>query len=379
MSLAPAALGDLLRLLRERGYRPIGPTLQDGAIVYDELDSADELPVGWTDLQEAGHYRVARREDEARFGYNLGPRSWKQWLFPPKLRLFAARRVGRSFEIEPDETTPTKWAFIGVRPCELAALAVQDRVFRDGAHLDPHYARVREAAFIVTVQCAQAAPTCFCTSMGTGPRAAGGFDLALTELVGDGEHRLLAEAGSERGGELLEALAGDAAEPADLARADAATRRAADQISRTIDGDDLPGMLERTLEDPQWADVADRCLACANCTMVCPTCFCHTVEEVQDLAGERTERWREWDSCFTGRHAYIHGGNQRPSVASRYRQWLTHKLGTWHEQFGTSGCVGCGRCIAWCPVGIDLTEEVAALRAHDGDPREDGDEVQDHR
>ncbi|MGI9431737.1 MAG: 4Fe-4S dicluster domain-containing protein [Myxococcota bacterium] len=379
MSLAPDALGDLLRLLRERGYQPIGPTLQDGAIVYDELDSADDLPAGWTDQQEAGHYRVARREDEARFGYNLGPRSWKQWLFPPKLRLFAARRVGRSFEIEPDETTPTKWAFIGVRPCELAALAVQDRVFRDGAHVDSHYARVREDAFIVTVQCAQAAPTCFCTSMETGPRAADGFDLALTELVGDGNHRLLAEAGSERGRELLGALGGDAAESADLARGEAATRRAASQISRTIDGDDLPGMLERTLEDPHWADVADRCLSCANCTMVCPTCFCSTVEEVQDLAGERTERWREWDSCFTGRHAYIHGGNQRPSVASRYRQWLTHKLGTWHEQFGTSGCVGCGRCIAWCPVGIDLTEEVAALRAHDGGPREDGDEVQEHR
>jgi len=90
------------------------------------------------------------------------------------------------------------------------------------------------------------------------------------------------------------------------------------------------------------------------------------VEDTTDLAGETAERVRRWDSCFNSRYSYIHGGNVRQSTRSRYRQWLTHKVASWHDQFGSSGCVGCGRCITWCPVGIDITEEIAAIRANDG-------------
>ncbi len=359
----PAALDALIRLLRARGYLTIGPTLQDGAIVYDEIDSAADLPIGLTDRQEAGEYAVAPRDDQALFGYNLGPRSWKHYLFPPRLRLFAARRAGPGFEVEPQESEPAPLAFIGIRPCEIAAIAVQDRVLRDGPHVDAWYAQVRENAFLVALQCGQAAATCFCSSTSTGPRTEGGFDLAITELLGEGEHLLLLEAGSPRGREVLGELHAVPAPPAERARAAAATRQAESQMTRRLDEDGLPELLERNLEHPRWAEVAERCLSCANCTMVCPTCFCHTVEDVADLTGERTERWRHWDSCFTGDHAYTHGGDVRPSTRARYRQWLTHKVGTWHTQFGTSGCVGCGRCIAWCPVGIDLTEEIAALRA----------------
>jgi sulfhydrogenase subunit beta (sulfur reductase) len=115
------------------------------------------------------------------------------------------------------------------------------------------------------------------------------------------------------------------------------------------------------LTHPRWDDVAKRCLSCTNCTMVCPTCFCSTVNEVNDLAGEKTTRERVWESCFNEEHSHTAGGAVHPTTKSRYRQWLTHKLATWIDQFGTSGCVGCGRCITWCPVGIDITEEVAAM------------------
>ncbi len=360
--LEPAAVGDLLRILREQGYRTIGPTLQDEAIVYDEIEGLGDLPAGLTDRQQPGEYRIEERSDDALFGYNLGPRSWKQYFFPPSLRLFAARRAGRGFEIEPPDADPPALALIGIRPCEIAGLDVQARVFTGGGHVDPWFAAARERAFLVAVQCAQAAATCFCGSMSTGPRAERGFDLALTELLDEGEHRFLVEPGSARGREVLAVLHPTPAGPAERARAEAATRRAESQLSRSVDGEGLPELLEAALEHPRWAEVAERCLSCANCTMVCPTCFCHTVEEVNDLSGERTERWRRWDSCFSGEHAYIHGGDLRPSTRGRYRQWLTHKFGTWHAQFGSSGCVGCGRCIAWCPVGIDVTEELAALR-----------------
>jgi Fe-S oxidoreductase len=96
--------------------------------------------------------------------------------------------------------------------------------------------------------------------------------------------------------------------------------------------------------------------------MVCPTCFCTTVEDVSDVTGDHAERWRRWDSCFTLGFSYIHGGSIRNSGKARYRQWMTHKLASWIDQFGTSGCVGCGRCITWCPVGIDITEEARAIR-----------------
>jgi ferredoxin len=206
--------------------------------------------------------------------------------------------------------------------------------------------------------------------MGTGPRADAGYDLALTEIL-DGEHRFLVEVGSERGAEVLDRLPRRPAEPADLHAAAAAVDAAADRMGRQLDATDLHGLLARNLEHPRWDEVADRCLTCGNCTMVCPTCFCTSVEDHTDLAGDHAERVRLWDSCYSVEHSYIHGGSIRPSGRSRYRQWLTHKFGTWHDQFGESGCIGCGRCITWCPVGIDVTEELTAIRATEEDARGD--------
>jgi sulfhydrogenase subunit beta (sulfur reductase) len=132
-------------------------------------------------------------------------------------------------------------------------------------------------------------------------------------------------------------------------------------MGRYLETEGLASLLKSSPDHPRWDDVARRCLNCANCTLVCPTCFCTTVEDTTDLSGQHAERWRLWDSCFTLGFSYIHGGSVRSSAKSRYRQWLTHKLSNWHDQFDTPGCVGCGRCISWCPAGIDLTEEARAL------------------
>jgi ferredoxin len=363
------ALEALIALLRERGHIVLGPTVRDGAIVYEELESAAQLPAGWGDAQEAGAYRLRRRRDGALFGYAVGPHSWKRFLLPARLRLWRARREGDGFELdEGDGGHPSRpLALIGVRGCELRAIAVQDRVLIGGTYADADYARRREGAFIVAVDCHEPAATCFCTSMGTGPAVGPGYDLALSELL-DGEHRFLARAGSERGAELLAALPRREATAADEHAAAAAVERAAARIGRSVETDDLRGLLARNLEHPRFAEVAERCLTCGNCTMVCPTCFCTSIEDTSDLAGAEAERVRTWESCFSVEHSYIHGGSLRPSSRSRYRQWLTHKFGTWHDQFGSSGCVGCGRCISWCPVGIDVTEELAAIRVEQGAP-----------
>ena len=360
----------LLDALARKGYQIIGPVPRDGAIVYDEVKRVSDLPVGWTDEQEPGRYRLQRRNDndndsdEALFGYVVGPHSWKRYLHPAEVRLLSADRTSHSFSILNNVPTPRPRAFLGVRACELAAIAVQDRVLQGDQHHDLIYAAHRQGIFIVAVNCTQAASTCFCTSMGTGPRVHDGYDLALTELIGPGKHQFVIEAGSAAGNELLGELKSriSKSSAATQQEADAAVDVAASQIQRRLDTTGIRDLLYNNFEHPRWDHVAQRCLTCGNCTMVCPTCFCTTVEDVSDITGKHAERWRRWDSCFTQNFSYIHGGSIRSSVKSRYRQWMTHKLAAWIDQFGTSGCVGCGRCITWCPVGIDITEEVRAIR-----------------
>lgn len=350
----------LISALRNEGYRVIGPRLRDAAIVYDDIAHASDLPAGWTDVQDGGTYRLERRADEARFGFAVGPHSWKGFLHPPRLRLWRAEKTADGVEVTSEPAPAQDFAFIGVRSCDLHAMAIQDRVFLEGPHVDPDYEARRKGAFIVAVQCGVAGGTCFCVSMGTGPKSESGYDISLTELLGE-EHRFLAAAGSERGRAVLAALPTVAATPEHVAAAESVVARTASSMGRSMDTHDLRNLLLSQLDNPRWEEVAGRCLTCANCTMVCPTCFCTTVEDTSDLAGV-AERTRRWDSCFTMDFSYLHGGSVRATPKSRYRQWMTHKLATWWDQFGSSGCVGCGRCITWCPVGIDITEEVAALR-----------------
>jgi formate hydrogenlyase subunit 6/NADH:ubiquinone oxidoreductase subunit I len=262
---------------------------------------------------------------------------------------------------------------IGVRSCDLHALAVQDKVFLGGPYVDPGYKARRERLFVVAVNCRRAAATCFCHSMNTGPALRQGFDLALTEV----DARFVVQIGTLAGAGIMAQIESEPATDQEVEDAWAISAElkermhARDQVpysqqpvprQRFLDTSNIHDLLLDNLEHVRWAQVADRCLACGNCTLVCPTCFCASVEEVSDLAGDNVRRERAWDSCFNAEHSYMNTGAVRKTIASRYRQWLTHKLATWIDQYGTSGCVGCGRCITWCPVAIDLTEEVAAIR-----------------
>jgi sulfhydrogenase subunit beta (sulfur reductase) len=347
----------LLDALARHAYTIVGPTVRDQAIVYDEIRSVEDLPIGWTDEQDGGHYRLRRRDDDALFGYAVGPHSWKKYQLPADVKLWQARvdEHGGLADLTESAPEPRSYAFFGARSCELHAMGILDRVLggRGPGAIPP---------FVVAVQCGQAGGTCFCVSMKTGPVAEQGFDLALTEVLEDERHYFAVEVGSDRGAEVLGDVAHHTAVSAEREQAAAVHARTASQMGRELDVSDIKELLYRNFENPRWDEVAERCLTCGNCTMVCPTCFCTTVEDVTDLEGEQVERHQRWDSCFTVDYSHIHGGSVRGSARSRYRQWMTHKLATWHDQFGTSGCVGCGRCITWCPVGIDLTEEARAIR-----------------
>jgi NAD(P)H-flavin reductase/formate hydrogenlyase subunit 6/NADH:ubiquinone oxidoreductase subunit I len=351
------AFDRLLEALHADGRTVIGPQVRDGAIVYDEIDTVADLPAGWHDEQAPGRYRLEQTGDDRLFDYVVGPTAWKRFTFPPRVPMSRGYRTDGHVTFEGVPGEAPRLAFLGVRACEIAALLIQDRVLTGGPAVDGDYAARRAASLVIAVECVRPASTCFCTSMASGPEVTSGFDVALTEL----DDGFVVRTGSRAGEDLIATLdlPTATADQVATARGDVAAARA--RIGDPVPTAGLPARLIAAAGSPRWAEIADRCLACTNCTMVCPTCFCTSVSVASDLTGSEAVKERTWDSCFTLGFARVAGGNFRPRVQDRYRQWLTHKFGTWWDQFGTAGCVGCGRCVTWCPVGIDVREEVVAV------------------
>ncbi|MEL7210112.1 MAG: 4Fe-4S dicluster domain-containing protein, partial [Actinomycetota bacterium] len=331
------------------------------------ITASADLPIGWTEEQNGARYRLEPTGTEEVFAFSSPSTSWKRYLYPERTLLIRATRSNGEVVIHQPSAPRPELAFFGVRSCDLAALDLLDRVFLDDNATDPDYAARRSDVFIIAAGCAHPGNTCFCASMDTGPSPRAGYDLSIAELHGSAEHRFLVTIGTARGRELVARISTTPADIDDLGEAAATNDRAIARMGRQLRSADPPRAAEQP-EHPRWDEIAERCLSCGNCTMVCPTCFCSATEDVTDLTGDVTERYRQWDSCFTLSFTSVHGGPVRSTTASRYRQWFLHKLVTWHDQFGSSGCVGCGRCITWCPVGIDLTVEAAALARSAGGP-----------
>lgn len=363
--LDASGLDGLIARLRDAGYDVLGPVVRDGAIVPGPLAGAGDLPHGFNDEQSPGDYRLVSGEGEGFFDWAVGPISWKGTFYPAREVQWRARvHDGTVTEVPTPGHRAAPVAIVGARPCDLAGLGVLDRVMAEGRYGDDRYRRARASSLVVGVECAHPSSTCFCTSMGTGPDVTEGCDVALSELSDERGHRFLARAVSDKGEEVLAALSSRPADEVDERSRHELLERARSRIERRLQSDGLAERLARNLEHPRWGDVANRCLACGNCTLVCPTCFCADLRDTTDLEGV-VSRERTWSSCFQVDHSFVHGGPVRASVSSRYRQWMTHKLSTWWDQFDTAGCVGCGRCLTWCPVGIDLTEEAAVIGAED--------------
>jgi ferredoxin len=360
VALPKAALETLLGNLEKMGYQVLGPQIQDSAIVYKRLKNIGDLPKGYISQQDAASYRLVYTGHARYFDVTPGAQSWKQFFFPHQTELASYQRDenGR-WQMNAHIPDQTPLALFGVFPCDLAAIQVQDRIFLREDWKDPFYWSRRQSAFILSVNCLHPCGTCFCASMGTGPKANPGYDLNLTEL----EDVFLVEVGSEAGRLVMEGISLLPTSAFWLQAAQKGLEEASMKMGRSLPHpEELPDLLLNNLEARQWDDVARRCMSCTSCTQVCPTCFCWDTRDSADLTSQTARRERLWDSCFNPDYSYIVGGNSRPNTRSRYRQWLTHKFGSWYRQFGTSGCVGCGRCITWCPAKIDVTVELQAIR-----------------
>lgn len=354
------ALDRLIGLLRAQGYEVHGPVKSGPVIRLAPVSSVSDLAAGFDASTSPGRYRLAPAPDGRVFGAGPQMDSAKRLLHAPEARLATAVKENGAFRILQDPPPAEKTALFGIRPCDVAAIGRLDRVLLKDRYEDPQYRVRREQSFIVAANCVRSADTCFCASMDTGPRAVAGYDVVLTEHV-NGKAEYLAEPGSSQGAAALAELKAPPADAGFVRACHAQCEAAAREQSRSVAHKGAQRVVLQNFEHPRWDATGKRCLACANCTMACPTCFCVTTADRSSPNMEEAERWRVWDSCFTQSFSYIHGGSVRSSSKSRYRQWLSHKLAYWQDQFGETGCVGCGRCITWCPAGIDITEEFAAL------------------
>ena len=366
--LTTQGLDALISALLERGYTVIAPRVRDGVIAFGEVTSVEQIAHGVRDELAPGRYRLVKDQLSRHFHYVVGQDSPKRFFFPPKLELVSLHVEGKKFVLDRTAPKPPKLAILGVRPCDLAAIKIQDRVFgymdaeaAERCETDTYYHQARKNSLLIAANCTQPGGTCFCASMGTGPQAKEGFDLSLTELGGG----FILRVGSDAGAELVKGLPVREPSPSEIELSQLKIDQASERMGRKLNDTGLKQLLFERIEHPSWDEVAKRCLACSNCTMVCPTCFCSTVTDSNDLATGTLSRTRRWESCFTHQFSYTTAGPVRSTVRARYRHWMRHKLGTWWDQFNSSGCVGCGRCITWCPVGIDITEQVERLRSNE--------------
>ncbi len=299
-------------------------------------------------------FRKIEKAEDLKLDYDSTMTSPRSLIYPARQDLCTIDRKTHQHKTV-TQVRAKKRIIFAIHPCDMHAISILDRTFL-GDFKDFYYGELRRETLTVVLNCSKACAQGFCASMGTGPflQLEQGFDLVLTAK----SKNYLVECGSERGKRLVEKASGlRKARRNDLAEKEDIESRAKKTFAKGLETIGLPDLLMRNLDHPVYERTADRrCLGCTNCTMVCPTCYCYNVEDHTELELRTTTRERHWDSCQELNFARVHEGNFRSSRRARLRQFVTHKLATWLEQYGCFGCVGCGRCMTWCPTGIDLTE-----------------------
>ncbi|MGD2142982.1 MAG: 4Fe-4S dicluster domain-containing protein [Anaerolineae bacterium] len=303
-----------------------------------------------------GHvlYRSAESSDEIVFEYERPEISPKEYVLPDTEVILRIEQQGKDVMLE-EGLSDHRQVLFGLRPCDAHGLAVVDALFLEEEPVDKIYQHHRERTVLVGLACPEMWEGCFCTSLGGGPGDATHLDVLLREV----DEGYAVEAVTQKGAALLSNLR------AEERQGEPSAPAAGDPVPVTP-----PDEWRPQFKDGMWRRHGERCLSCRICTYVCPTCRCFDVADrvVEVHPGvTRVERIRVWDACTSTNYRRVAGGhNPRAAKTDRLRNRFFCKFCYYPEDFGPTGCVGCGRCIVSCPVGIDITEVMEDMAERSG-------------
>lgn len=316
----------LVKRAREKGYRVVGPARKGELVLFSELSAPHELC-----LEE------------------INPRnSIKEFFFPKCEKIFSYSLSQKEVNLKEESGFP-KTLILGNRPCDAMSLLRMDCLFGWDSR-DKFFFDRREATTVVTVACERFDRTCFCTSLGFGPRSREGSDVLLVPLE-SGEFKV--EAVTPKGESFIAEM-GDPFQEGEAAGEKVAGPEKEFELER------VKPWLEKNFDHPFWKRVSMACVGCGTCTFLCPTCHCFDIVDEGDI--REGARFKNWDSCqFKLFTLHTSGHNPRPSQDTRWRQRLRHKFLYYVDKFGTQSCVGCGRCIRHCPVRINILDQLIRI------------------
>ncbi len=306
-----------------------------------------------------GRAAFTRWTDGSEYSRSLNTvRSPKDFFFPQTEDMMSFRVEGQTIEIKDPELLDRDFVVFGVRACDVRAFDVLDNVFlKDPA--DSYYSARRDHGTIVAVACDRPGETCFCGTFGIDPAEPRG-DVSVWM---DGGFAYW-QANTEKGEKLLASISDLTDEAADNA-ADGAKETISKIMAKlplaglTADGFG-PGKTQELFDDPKWAELSESCLGCGTCTFVCPTCQCYDIRDFN--TGRGVIRFRCWDSCMYSEFTKMSAGQPRLTQKERFRQRFMHKLVYYPENNGGMfSCVGCGRCVARCPISMNIVKVMRAI------------------
>ena len=332
------------------------------AVFIEELGRTCEV---WGPVKEGEQVKyapVSNATDMALDGFKNSTMSPKEIFFPQSEKMLSFQRSGEGANIYKDEQAqPSRKAIFGIRPCDARAFHILDMIFKNDQFTDNYWFSKRDATTLVGLGCNEPCSTCFCTSVNSHPFDEKGLDVLTSDL---GEHYLF-KALTKKGRDLLAGIS-VLREPSDAnIEAHMALRKKAEDVMTVQFGTDKvkdKTVLELFNEDC-WTGISEPCLNCSTCSYVCPTCHCFDIQD--EVSKEGGERVRNWESCMTWIFTvHATGHNPRPTKKERVRQRFMHKFKYIPmKRNGEIGCVGCGRCVALCPVNIDIREVVNQMNS----------------
>jgi sulfhydrogenase subunit beta (sulfur reductase) len=339
MSLKPATLNK----------KEFGSFLKQVMQTYDVIAPV-ELAEG------VSAYRKIESPEEASLASHNTQKSAKEAFFPQSEVMFRYEKEGNRTQVTSTEEVNRPRLILASRPCDIQAFSMLDQVFSAKEYTDVYFLKKREKTTIVGFACNDPLSTCFCTSTGGGPFTREGSDIFLVDL-GD---TYLVEFLTEKGKALSQNEFLREASEGDVARAKKLEEEASKRMTVPVHLDGIETKLEQMLENPFWDRIHEKCLGCGACTFLCPTCHCFDIsDEASQKGGQRV---RNWDTCLFSLYSMeTSGHNPRPSGRERTRQRLMHKFNYFPKNFQKIACVGCGRCILYCPVNFDIRQAIAEI------------------